>query len=107
MRVVRKTDEVAVELLYDCKLLVVVAVSESIGLVDDIVMHADTSQQVWLPIQQESCILLSIDRLVYDIRVVPQAVWSFISVVEVAIFVDLKLHVVEIWINLAIPKMEI
>ena len=89
MRIVRKPDEVAVELLYDCKLLVIVTVSECIGLVDDIVMHADTSQQVWLPIQQESCILLSIDRLVYDVGVVPQAIWSFISVVEVTIFVDL------------------
>ena len=89
MWIVRKSDEVAVELLYDCKLLVIVAVSERIGLVDDIIMHADTSQQVWLSIQQESCILLSIDRLVYDVGVVPQAIWSFISVVEVAIFVYL------------------
>ena len=89
MWIVRKSDEVAVELLYDCELLVIVAVSERIGFVDNIIMHADTSQQVWLPIQQESCILLSIDRLVYDVGVVPQAIWSLISVVEVAIFVYL------------------
>ena len=43
MWIVRKSDEVAVELLYDCELLVVVAVSESIGLVDDIIVHADAS----------------------------------------------------------------
>ena len=43
MWIVRKSDEVAVELLYDCELLVVVAVGESIGLVDDIIVHADAS----------------------------------------------------------------
>ena len=43
MRIVCKSDEVAVELLYDCKLLVIVAVGECIGLVDNIIMHADTS----------------------------------------------------------------
>ena len=94
MRIVRKSDEVAVELLYDCELLVIVTVSECIGLVDNIIMHADTSQQVWLPIQQESCILLSIDWLVYDVGVVPQAIWSLISVVEV-------------WIDLAIPQVQV
>ena len=54
VRIVRESDEVASQLLYDGELLVVVAVGERVGLPFQVVVHADAPQLVWLPIEQES-----------------------------------------------------
>ena len=67
MWVVRQADEVAAKFLDYRELLSVVSVIQSICFVCKVIMHADASQLVWLSIQQEAGVCLSIDCLVDDI----------------------------------------
>ena len=105
--IVGKADEVAPQLLDDGELLRVICIVQRICLVHKVVVHTDATQLIWLSIEQESRVGLSIHNLVYDIGIVPQAIRPLVSVVEFVVLVDFQRHGVEVWVWLSTPQVEV